>query len=56
MNRVQGAGEPWQRVARHMLGLYNGLPGARLWRQVWSDHRLKGLSPDEVHARAHLRG
>jgi tRNA-dihydrouridine synthase A len=35
-------GTPWHSIARHMLGLYNGLPGARRWRQVWSDHRLKG--------------
>ncbi|WP_325343759.1 tRNA dihydrouridine(20/20a) synthase DusA [Xylophilus sp.] len=34
-------GTPWYAIARHMLGLRNGLPGARRWRQVWSDHRLK---------------
>lgn len=45
----------WPAVVRHMLGLYNGLPGARRWRQVWSDHRLKGLSPREVMALAHER-
>ena len=45
-------GTPWQSVARHMLGLRNGLPGARRWRQVWSDHRLKGLDPREVMALA----
>ena len=31
-------GTPWSSIARHMLGLRNGLPGARRWRQVWSDH------------------
>jgi tRNA-dihydrouridine synthase A len=36
-----------------MMGLYNGLPGARRWRQVWSDHRLKGESAREVMRRAH---
>jgi len=46
-------GTPWPTIARHMLGLRNGLPGARRWRQVWSDHRLKGLPPHEVRARAH---
>jgi tRNA-dihydrouridine synthase A len=46
-------GTPWSAIARHMLGLRNGLPGARRWRQVWSDHRLKGLHPREVMARAH---
>ncbi|MFM2035276.1 MAG: hypothetical protein RL459_541, partial [Pseudomonadota bacterium] len=46
-------GTPWSTVARHMLGLRHGLPGARRWRQVWSDHRLKGYSPQEVMALAH---
>ena len=40
--RSHSSGEPWSRIARHMLGLRNGQPGARRWRQVWSDHRLKG--------------
>jgi tRNA-dihydrouridine synthase A len=35
-----------------MLGLWNGLPGARRWRQVWSDHRLKHAPPREVAAQA----
>ena len=42
----------WSSIARHMLGLYNGLPGARHWRQKWSDHRLKQLSASEVAALA----
>jgi len=46
-------GTPWHAVARHMLGLRHGLPGARHWRQVWSDHRLKGLDPRDVMALAH---
>jgi tRNA-dihydrouridine synthase A len=41
-------GCPWYAIARHMLGLYHGRRGARLWRQVWSDHRLKPLPPREV--------
>jgi len=41
-------GTPWHAIARHMLGLRHGLKGARRWRQVWSDHRLKSLPPDEV--------
>ena len=40
-------------IARHMLGLRHGLPGARRWRQVWSDHRLKDCPPREVMALAH---
>ncbi|MCH8857923.1 MAG: tRNA dihydrouridine(20/20a) synthase DusA, partial [Proteobacteria bacterium] len=45
-------GAPWYAIARHMLGLRHGLPGARRWRQVWSDHRLKALPPREVAAQA----
>jgi tRNA-dihydrouridine synthase A len=49
-------GCPWYAIARHMLGLRHGLRGARYWRQVWSDHRLKPLSPREVWtmAQAHV--
>jgi tRNA-dihydrouridine synthase A len=43
---------PWYAIARHMLGLRHGLRGARKWRQVWSDHRLKPLPPREVWAMA----
>lgn len=45
-------GTPWSHIARHMLGLRNGTPGARKWRQVWSDHRLKHLPAAEVMAQA----
>ena len=53
----QATGEPWSRVARHMLGLRHGQPGSRKWRQVWSDHRLKARPAAEVMAlaRADLR-
>ena len=54
MEREHAArGTPWHSVARHMMGLYNGLPGARRWRQVWSDHRLKGEPAREVMRKAH---
>ncbi|MCX8521322.1 MAG: tRNA dihydrouridine(20/20a) synthase DusA [Rhodoferax sp.] len=43
---------PWYAIARHMLGLYHGQRGSRLWRQVWSNHRLKPLPPREVWALA----
>lgn len=51
-------GAPWYSVASHMLGLRNGLRGARRWRQVWSDHRLKPLPPRDVwrQAQAHALG
>ncbi len=48
------SGTPWSNIARHMLGLRNGLPGARRWRQVWSDHRLKTTPPHEVMRLAQL--
>ena len=46
-------GTPWSSIARHMLGLRHGLPGARRWRQVWSDHKLKDMHPRDVMALAH---
>lgn len=52
MERSVAAGEPWSNVARHLLGLRNGLPGARRWRQAWSDHRLKHEAPAHVAALA----
>ena len=45
-------GTPWHSLARHLLGLRHGLPGARRWRQVWSDPTLRHLSAHEVSARA----
>ena len=45
-------GTHWYSIARHMLGLRHGLPGARRWRQVWSDHRLKDRPSHEVMALA----
>ncbi len=56
--RVRSDGEPWSRIARHMLGLRHGEPGARRWRQVWSDHRLKGEPAHVVSrlARAAMAG
>jgi tRNA-dihydrouridine synthase A len=56
MEREQAQrGTPWHSIARHMMGLYNGLPGARRWRQVWSDHRLKVQPPRAVMRLAHER-
>jgi tRNA-dihydrouridine synthase A len=52
MHGLQAQGLPWNHAARHMLGLWNGTPGARRWRQVWSDHRLKSLPAAQVAGRA----
>ena len=48
MERLIERGEPWSHASRHMLGLRNGEPGARRWRQVWSDPAMKGQAPREV--------
>jgi tRNA-dihydrouridine synthase A len=56
MAAVVARGEPWSHVSRHMIGLRNGLPGARRWRQVWSDHRLKAEAPTEVSRLAQQAG
>ena len=45
MARLKGAGVPWGQAARHLLGLRNGLPGARRWRQVWSEPQHKAGPP-----------
>ncbi len=35
-------------MTRHLMGLWNGEPGGRKWRQVLSDNRLRDLSVSEV--------
>ncbi|ODU96626.1 MAG: tRNA dihydrouridine(20/20a) synthase DusA [Rubrivivax sp. SCN 70-15] len=55
LGRIAAAGVPWTHASRHMLGLWNGTPGARHWRQVWSDHRLKNEAPATVWRLAHER-
>jgi tRNA-dihydrouridine synthase A len=34
---ARASGAPLRAIARHMLGLYQGRPGARLWRRMLSD-------------------
>ncbi len=49
----QAAGGQAQAVVRHMLNLWKGEPGARLWRQALSDPQaLAGLPAAELFARA----
>jgi tRNA-dihydrouridine synthase A len=45
---------PWSTMARHMLGLYSGQTGARRWRQLWSDSKLKTHDAVDVWHRAQL--
>ena len=53
MEGLAKRGVGWPSASRHMLGLYNGQAGARKWRQVWSDHRLKAEKPHVVMRLAH---
>ena len=52
MTALVARGVTWTHAARHMLGLVHGLPGARRWRQVWSDAQLKDVAPGDVMLRA----
>jgi tRNA-dihydrouridine synthase A len=49
---LQARGLPWSHASRHMLGLWNGTPGARRWRQVWSNHLFKDQPVAQVAQRA----
>ncbi|MEJ7139254.1 tRNA dihydrouridine(20/20a) synthase DusA [Amphibiibacter pelophylacis] len=52
-----GADKPhpprWPAMARHMLGLYHGVDGARRWRQAWSDSKRQNESPQAVFESLH---
>ena len=48
MERFAATGAPFTHVSRHILGLWNGLPGARRRRQVWSDPTYRALGPRGV--------
>jgi tRNA-dihydrouridine synthase A len=51
-------GERLARITRHMLGLFNGRPGARRWRQTLSaEAHLPGAGPEVVRrALDHVSG
>ena len=55
LQELHDAGQPWAGAMRHAIGLWNGVPGARHWRQVWSDHRLKERAPTEIALQARQR-
>ena len=46
--RVVAQGAPLRAVTRHMLGLYQGLPGARAWRRMLSDSRALAAGDADV--------
>ena len=52
MTSLVARGVSWLHASRHMMGLMHGLPGARRWRQVWSDHKLKDTAPTSVMQQA----
>jgi tRNA-dihydrouridine synthase A len=52
LQQLAAAGVPWGHASRHMLGLRNGTPGARRWRQAWSEPRYKAGPPAAAQAAA----
>jgi tRNA-dihydrouridine synthase A len=48
--RYLAIGEPLHHISRHMLGLYHGQPGGRIWRQILSTEGCKrGAGVDVLH-------
>ena len=53
--RETARGVPLRHITRHMLGLYQGMPGARAWRRMLSDSaRLAANNPDLLFEAAQL--
>ncbi|MCA3251292.1 MAG: tRNA dihydrouridine(20/20a) synthase DusA [Rubrivivax sp.] len=50
--RLAAVGGSRLQASRHIMGLRNGQPGARRWRQVWSDPALRSEPPARVSERA----
>ena len=50
--RMAGHGVPAFAVVRHMLGLWKGAPGARMWRQALSEPAHRRLQAREMFERA----
>jgi len=49
LSAQQAAGTPVKAVTRHILGLFNGLPGARAWRRHLSEAAARpGAGPEVV--------
>ena len=46
-------GTPAKSVTRHMLGLYNGLPGAKTWRRTLSQTANIEMALDSLSERKH---
>jgi tRNA-dihydrouridine synthase A len=53
IERRLGEGVPLKAITRHMLGLFQGLPGARSWRRILSEDAHKaGAGPELVWSAA----
>jgi tRNA-dihydrouridine synthase A len=48
IDRELKAGTPLKHITRHMLGLFQGIPGARHWRRYLSTHAHRGGAGCEV--------
>ncbi len=46
--RERAAGVPVKAIARHMLGLFNGLPGARAWRRTLGEGMVRDDASPEL--------
>ncbi len=55
LQKVHDGGRPWPTAMRHALGLWNGVKGARAWRQFWSDHHHRDTAPLELLAQWRAR-
>ena len=52
-DRQMAAGVPLKSITRHLMGLFNGLPGARAWRRHLSVHAHQaGAGPEVILAAA----
>ena len=52
LDRQIAAGVPLKSMTRHLLGLFNGLPGARAWRRHLAEHAQAPAAGPEVVAAA----
>jgi len=48
IERELGAGSELKHITRHMLGLFQGVPGARAWRRHLSEHAYRAGAGPEV--------
>ncbi|TVQ29092.1 MAG: tRNA dihydrouridine(20/20a) synthase DusA [Geminicoccaceae bacterium] len=52
VDQSRGQGVPAAAILRHTLGLFNGRPGARLWRRTLSDEMRSPLAAGDLVRRA----